>query len=100
MTLSCCLFLFIDPATTEIYTLSLHDALPIYRAPLLVLGSVTTPVARFLDACVRAGLNFVVAGGTQATRLMLKTPALCHSEVAGDGGGHRYCGSTECAQGE
>src|SRR5438093_12830417 len=25
-------FFFIDPATTEIYTLSLHDALPIYRA--------------------------------------------------------------------
>src|SRR5262245_64539605 len=27
----CCLFL-IHPATTEIYTLSLHDALPIYGA--------------------------------------------------------------------
>src|SRR5690348_18487317 len=26
-------FFFNDPATTEIYTLSLHDALPIYRAP-------------------------------------------------------------------
>src|SRR5947208_5290351 len=26
------LFLFNDPATTENYTLSLHDALPIYRA--------------------------------------------------------------------
>src|SRR6266571_1158712 len=26
-----CLFFFNDPATTEIYTLSLHDALPIYR---------------------------------------------------------------------
>src|SRR5437773_8334214 len=25
-------FFFTDPATTEIYTLSLHDALPIYRA--------------------------------------------------------------------
>src|SRR5438552_14877601 len=28
--LSCVLFFFNDPATTEIYTLSLHDALPIY----------------------------------------------------------------------
>src|ERR1022692_3410226 len=27
---SCCTFFFNDPATTEIYTLSLHDALPIY----------------------------------------------------------------------
>src|SRR5574340_1706119 len=26
-----CLFFFNDTATTEIYTLSLHDALPIYR---------------------------------------------------------------------
>src|SRR5690349_24770770 len=25
------IFFFTDPATTEIYTLSLHDALPIYR---------------------------------------------------------------------
>src|SRR3712207_8966042 len=28
-----CLFFFNDTATTEIYTLSLHDALPIYREP-------------------------------------------------------------------
>src|SRR5688572_31891221 len=27
---SLCFFFFNDPATTEIYTLSLHDALPIY----------------------------------------------------------------------
>src|SRR5258707_1739121 len=27
-----CFFFFNDPATTEIYTLSLHDALPIWRA--------------------------------------------------------------------
>src|SRR2546430_17661709 len=26
-----CVFFFNDPATTEIYTLSLHDALPIFR---------------------------------------------------------------------
>src|SRR5438445_5962172 len=27
-------FFFNDPATTEIYTLSLHDALPIFSAPI------------------------------------------------------------------
>src|SRR5256885_11924792 len=27
----CCFFFFNDTATTEIYTLSLHDALPIFR---------------------------------------------------------------------
>ena len=26
-----CFFFFNDPATTEIYTLALHDALPIYK---------------------------------------------------------------------
>src|SRR3712207_7216962 len=29
----CCFFFFNDTATTEIYTLSLHDALPIFGAP-------------------------------------------------------------------
>src|SRR3712207_9228935 len=29
----CVFFFFNDTATTEIYTLSLHDALPIYMAP-------------------------------------------------------------------
>ncbi|HET8560022.1 MAG TPA: ATPase, T2SS/T4P/T4SS family, partial [Marmoricola sp.] len=33
---------------------------------LVGLGSLTTEAARFLEACVRAGLNIVVAGGTQA----------------------------------
>src|SRR5207302_8964100 len=37
-------FFFNDPATTEIYTLSLHDALPIFQAalevsPLLLIGA-------------------------------------------------------------
>src|SRR5437899_6504958 len=31
----CFLFFFNDPATTEIYTLSLHDALPIYWPDLV-----------------------------------------------------------------
>src|SRR2546430_10812339 len=39
--LSCIIFFFFfnDTATTEIYTLSLHDALPIYNRPLLVMRS-------------------------------------------------------------
>src|SRR3712207_9464507 len=31
--MSICFVFFNDTATTEIYTLSLHDALPIYRSP-------------------------------------------------------------------
>src|SRR3712207_6893163 len=34
----CCIFFFFnDTATTEIYTLSLHDALPIFRPPVAAL---------------------------------------------------------------
>ncbi len=33
---------------------------------LVELGTLTTQAAEFLDACVVAGLNIVVAGGTQA----------------------------------
>ncbi len=33
---------------------------------LVELGSLTPSAAAFLDACVRAGLNILVAGGTQA----------------------------------
>src|SRR3712207_7361428 len=35
----CCIFFFNDTATTEIYTLSLHDALPIYGGALPAPGS-------------------------------------------------------------
>ncbi len=33
---------------------------------LVELGTLTAQAAEFLDACVVAGLNIVVAGGTQA----------------------------------
>src|SRR2546422_4518460 len=33
MSINCVLFFFNDTATTEIYTLSLHDALPIFALP-------------------------------------------------------------------
>src|SRR5438094_6442153 len=38
-------FFFTDPATTEIYTLSLHDALPIWRPATCppTSGSITAP---------------------------------------------------------
>src|SRR2546429_8452860 len=36
-------FFFNDTATTEIYTLSLHDALPIYRAGLQVQDRLIPP---------------------------------------------------------
>src|SRR5438067_9253430 len=51
------LFFFILPTTTEIYSLSLHDALPIYCfAPLLPVGTPcrdATP-SRCFSSCARA----------------------------------------------
>src|SRR5438552_18286602 len=50
--LPCCLlfipffFFFNVTATTEIYTLSLHDALPIYHARRSALGAAVRPAAR------------------------------------------------------
>lgn len=38
---------------------------------LVNLGTLTRPAARFLDACVAAGLNVIVAGGTQAGKTTL-----------------------------
>src|SRR5438309_6763759 len=49
-------FFFHDPATTEIYTLSLHDALPI--SPRFGSGRQDVGldrVARHVEACVRHG---------------------------------------------
>src|SRR2546422_2333649 len=40
----CCFFFFNDTATTEIYTLSLHDALPIYQAIMEFVVAVTKPL--------------------------------------------------------
>src|SRR5579875_4169310 len=47
----CCFFFFNDPATTEIYTLSLHDALPISPIP----PSRRTPRGTVGDALGDAG---------------------------------------------
>src|SRR3712207_8948427 len=38
-----CLFFFNETATTEIYTLSLHDALPIFRRPTARVGQSGSP---------------------------------------------------------
>src|SRR5437899_4176280 len=38
----CCYFFFNDPAPTEIYTLSLHDALPISAEPTWVSAACST----------------------------------------------------------
>src|SRR3989449_7202542 len=65
------IFFFNDTATTEIYTLSLHDALPIYRRPLLqpnVRRSHHLLPARQVGAHLVAELLRRVADGLDADR--------------------------------
>src|SRR3712207_8002459 len=44
-------FFFNDTATTEIYTLSLHDALPISRSPRRACGPRRSPRAGLRSSC-------------------------------------------------
>src|SRR3989441_7969023 len=50
------IFFFNDTATTEIYTLSLHDALPISQRQVGILGE------EFMMIQAREGLHFIVRG--------------------------------------
>ena len=52
------LFFFNDTATTEIYTLSLHDALPIFRCFLLTVSSVCSNCSSWL---IYVNQNFPVS---------------------------------------
>src|SRR2546430_4308877 len=52
-------FFFNDTATTEIYTLSLHDALPIYGTPPTPRAAHTSPA--YAGCCVSG--EFCVAAG-------------------------------------
>src|SRR5208337_5240572 len=58
-------FFFNDTATTEIYTLSLHDALPICLAEIYDADT-GTPAARLINISARAsvgtGSNILIAG--------------------------------------
>src|SRR6267154_6488856 len=47
-------FFFNDPATTEIYTLSLHDALPISRRTSLLPATPRSPARRSRKASARS----------------------------------------------
>ena len=51
---------------------------------LVALGTVTAHAARFLEAAVAAGLNIIVAGGTQAGKTALRTHKLgCRQPTKG-----------------
>src|SRR5437667_7578814 len=60
-------FFFNDTATSEIYTLSLHDALPIFRSVgVLGAGQMGLGIAQ---AAARAGFDTIMAKDRKSTRL-------------------------------
>src|SRR2546430_16174452 len=61
------LFFFNDTATTEIYTLSLHDALPISTLNMQSAGAILTPV-NYLVSSISNGLtiNAAVVSGNRS----------------------------------
>src|SRR5437868_15381009 len=55
-----CVFFFNDTATTYIYSLSLHDALPIYEAvPSFVSGAMAKAGKGLLEGTLQAGTSAV-----------------------------------------
>src|SRR2546430_8879983 len=62
------LFFFNDTATTEIYTLSLHDALPISRRPTR-----RTP----MDTSWKAGLEDVIRSEEHTSELQSQSNLVC-----------------------
>src|SRR3712207_7608703 len=62
------IFFFNDTATTEIYTLSLHDALPIFANRRLNLGDAVNAAQRGLDATGDLDLELGRCGARLADR--------------------------------
>src|SRR5207302_5272085 len=55
------LFFFTDTSPTEIYTLSLHDALPIYMSPTLTPAT-PVKIGCFKNGTITSEINLLVAG--------------------------------------
>ena len=75
------IFFFNDPATTEIYTLSLHDALPIYAEQMAHVPS-SMIHSRFDPSCPLRGA-WELAQVWPAARLHI-LPGTTHSALEGD----------------
>src|SRR5256885_12226276 len=61
-------FFFNDTATTEIYTLSLHDALPIYTSATLAMATATTGSWNISGGAITGG-TITSTGDRKSTRL-------------------------------
>src|SRR3712207_9423771 len=71
-------FFFNDTATTEIYALSLHDALPIFpQVPCFKIGSIESFGLRFSEPFIRP---CPATKGKSLTLSFFKTSYLCNRE--------------------
>src|SRR6266446_10527049 len=75
-------FFFNDTATTEIYTLSLHDALPISFLAIRLANQLIHPVVFTLQGPQMAGSMFLTFCVSLAAMLTLAA-TLFHVELAG-----------------
>src|SRR5947209_17713621 len=75
--LSPSLFFFNDPATTEIYTLSLHDALPIYMYPSVAGAASARPGCRIRFG----GRSILSLNSSPTTRIDRKSTRLNSSHA-------------------
>src|SRR3712207_8512362 len=72
--MSTAFFFFNDTATTEIYTLSLHDALPICPAVIAELRAGRTLIVEDFLADRRAGDAFAATWASIGTRALIVVP--------------------------
>src|SRR6266850_6558488 len=70
------IFFFNDTATTEIYTLSLHDALPIYERPQASFGlRAALPIDSDLPTAGVAAVHPLLCLENTAARVFIARPA-------------------------
>src|SRR3712207_9499126 len=73
-----CFFFFNDTATTEIYTLSLHDALPILiAAGLFVAPAAQTPQLPSSDTALGLAMVFVLRSEEHTSELQSRQYLVC-----------------------
>src|SRR5437764_15491743 len=76
-------FFFTDTATTEIYTLSLHDALPIFTTDLCIenvhFRRTWHPAAAVGHRCITRGLSDIAAMGRDRKSTRLNSSHRCIS---------------------
>src|SRR5256886_12791060 len=70
-------FFFNDTATTEIYTLSLHDALPISLRPKIMVIFLGWPIVRFISSKRSANSSTAARSEEHTSELQSQSNLVC-----------------------